>query len=485
MRAALASLRRRFEDAWRLHRTVQRFLARNLPLLAKLAVTRARGGAWSGVASAEDARMFTLSLEEMGIFFVKIGQVLSSRFDLLPHVVCVDLGRLHNRTRKVPDARMMKILHSELGSVRWDNFYVECIASASVSQCYAAEVAGQPVVVKVLKPGVAAEVQRDTRILRYIALVLEASSPRFAALQTSEHCDELAEALTRECDFEQERGALVKFGALLDDIVTVPRPLEHLCSPSVLTMSYVPGKPITEAAADMDADERRDRVSRLMQSLFRMLFCSSDGTYHADLHPGNVLAGPRGQLAIIDFGLIGRLSHVQRTRLLLILTAMRAGKLRVAAWLVLGACTRAPRSREARLRLVAVLETTIRRFLDSQLAGADTTEHVLKALGAINDAGAGLPRGYYMLYRSFCSCEGIARALAPDLDVVACAVPALTRALASGMLSPCRLALSARDIICDPDSSAVESAGRTRDAGILRNAIAICTAVVQALLRSS
>ena len=73
----------------------------------------------------------------------------------------------------------------------------------------------------------------------------------------------------------------------------------------------------------------------------------------------------------------------------------------------------------------------------------------------------------------------IARALAPDLDVVACAVPALTRALASGMLSPRRLALSARDIICDPDSSAVESAG------ILRNAFAICTAVVQALLRSS
>lgn len=443
----MIALRRQGEEAWRVQRIAQRLAARNLPLLAKLCLRNTTST--RSALSHADAKQLRLSLEALGVVFVKLGQLLSTRNDLLPEVLCEELQLLQTQAGAIPAPEIERCLLAAFGNMPWDTFYREPLASASMAQCHAAEVAGTPVVVKVRRPGVIETVETDLRIFCYIASILEQCFADVHALQIGELCAELQVSLTRECDFTFERTALVRFSALLGKDVRIPQPVEGLCCSSVLTMTYVPGRPILEATKHLSRDARQACLATLMQSLFCMLFCSEDGTYHADLHPGNLLVDENGRLGIIDFGLLGHVSDTQRAQLLILCVALAAGRMRAASEIFLSMCPQDGVALELdpREKLLATVETIFSRICRAQLSGGDVSAHTLALIRSCQLCGVRLPSGYGMLFKSLCTMEGIGRSMAPDFDVITCAKPVLMRAAFAFMLTPARALRSATEVV--------------------------------------
>jgi ubiquinone biosynthesis protein len=458
---SLIALRRQGEEAWRAQRVAQKLVALNLPLLAKLCVRPAESV--RSTLSPADATQLRLSLEALGVVFVKLGQILSTRSDLLPEVLCEELRHLQTHAGAVPAPAIEQCLRAAFGSPPWDTFYTEPLASASMGQCHAAEVAGTAVVVKVRRPGVTETVQTDLRIFCYIASTLEQYFDDVHALQIGELCAEMSRSLEQECDFTFEKRALERFSALLGESVKIPRPVEGLCSPSVLTMTYVPGRPLLDAAEYLSPDARRACFATLMRSLFSMLFRSEDGTYHADMHPGNLLVDQKGGLGIIDFGLLGYVSDTQRTQLLALCVALATGRTRVAAEIFLSMCSTdgARLDPGSRRQLLATAESIFTCICQSQLRGSDTSAHTLALLQTCQLCGVRLPSGYGMLFKSFCTVEGIGRSMCPDFDVISCIRPILMRAAFGYLWTPARTLRSASEVVAKllPSPQSKEAVG--------------------------
>jgi ubiquinone biosynthesis protein len=277
------------------------------------------------------AEQLVNDLEAMGPTYVKLGQMLSTRPDLLPDAYIRALSRLQDRVKPFTFEEVEQIVSSELGarlSKAFSRFDPAPTAAASLGQVHLAALRdGRDVVVKVQRPDVVKQVTEDFEVLRQIAEFLDAHTAIGKRRRFAQTLEEFRITIMNELDYEREAQNLVRVGENLAgfDLVIVPQPVPDYCSRRVLTMDYVPGTKITElspiARLDMDGPAL---AAQLFKAYLKQVLV--DGLFHADPHPGNVFVTPEGCVALLDLGMVGYTTPAMQENLLKILIAVSEAK---------------------------------------------------------------------------------------------------------------------------------------------------------------
>lgn len=266
-------------------------------------------------------------LEAMGPTFVKLGQVLSSRSDLLPAPYLTALARLQDHVRPFPYEQVEEIVSRELGtriSKAFSRFDRAPLAAASLGQVHLAALRdGRQVVVKVQRPDIRKQIAEDFEVLHEIAAWFDAHTDVGRRYRFSSILDEFRLSIQQELNYEREAQNLVVVGRNLREfpLILVPQPVADYSTGCVLTMDYVRGLKLTKVGPivrlDVNGCELAEEVFRayLKQVLV-------DGLFHADPHPGNVFLTDDGRIALLDLGMVGHVSPVMQENLLKLMLAI-------------------------------------------------------------------------------------------------------------------------------------------------------------------
>jgi predicted unusual protein kinase regulating ubiquinone biosynthesis (AarF/ABC1/UbiB family) len=252
----------------------------------------------------------------LGPTFIKLGQLLSSRPDVLPPVYVEVLSELQDRVPPAPLEDVEPVLADVGGTAAFDDFETEPISGASLGQVYRAEVRGQPVAVKVRRPGIEALVAADLRAVRWILPVVRRFVDDSQAFSLQNLADEFEETIGEELDYEREARMLESIGANFDDHpqVIVPEVVDSHSGERVLTMTYVEGIKVTDVEALDAAGVDRTAVAETLQRAYLQMIVE-DGVFHADPHPGNLAVKPDGRIVFYDFGMSGTVSEYTQDRI--------------------------------------------------------------------------------------------------------------------------------------------------------------------------
>ena len=270
----------------------------------------------SGAASSH----LRAALEELGPTFIKLGQVLSTRSDLLPPAFITELAKLQDAAPPVSVEEIRAVIRSELGAdpeVVFASFEDKPLASASIGQAHAATLAdGTSVVVKVRKPGAVAQVHTDLEILHTLAVHATRAWAFARDIDAVGMVEEFAQSLRAELDYLQEGRNAERFADNFrdDPTIVIPRVFWPHTTPRVLTLERMRGMNVADTRALERTGVDRDLLARRGAGIvLKMIF--EDRFFHADLHPGNLFIHPDGTIALIDFGMVGVVSDELRGHL--------------------------------------------------------------------------------------------------------------------------------------------------------------------------
>ncbi|RKT57404.1 ABC1 kinase family protein [Saccharothrix australiensis] len=360
------------------------------------------------------ARSLRLALEEGGVTFVKLGQVLSTRPDLLPADVVAELTLLQDKVPAAPWPAVRQVLVAEIGAPEevFAEFDETPIAAASVAQVHRARLkSGEDVVVKVQRPGVRRVAEGDLDIVTRIAASLHERTRWGRAIGVRDLAAGFAAALREELDFRVEaRNLTAVRSASAGTSVVLPRVHQELCTARVLVMERLDGVPVRSAALD---SVDRDALARvLLDALLRQVMLH--GVFHADPHPGNIMVLGDGRLGMLDFGSVGRIDAQLRSALGKLLLSVDRGD---PAGL-----------RDALLELVArpdeideqQLERALGQFMARHLgAGMRPDVEMFGDLFAlVYRYGLSIPPEIAAVFRALATAEGTLGALSPGFNIV-------------------------------------------------------------------
>ena len=281
---------------------------------------------------AQLARSLRLALEDGGVTFIKLGQILATRRDLLPAEFIDELSGLQDDAAQVPWPEVEQVLRAELGADVDDvfaSFDRSSLAAASIAQVHAAMLdSGERVVVKVRRPGIETVVAWDLDIVDRLARRLQRSTRWGRGVGAVDLSDGFAAALREELDLRIEAQNMSAVAAAASirgagAAVRIPKPHEPLCTSNVLVMERLDGRPLGAITADEQIGDRRALARTLFDTLLGEVMI--DGIFHADPHPGNVLLLADGQLGLLDFGSVGRIDAGLRAGLQRMLVAVDRG----------------------------------------------------------------------------------------------------------------------------------------------------------------
>ncbi|MEV5241993.1 AarF/UbiB family protein [Streptomyces cinnamoneus] len=373
--------------------------------------------------AARLARPLRLALEEAGPTFVKLGQVLSTRHDLLPPEFIRELSRLQSQVPPEPPERLAEQLRAHFGRPPEEvfaSFDPEPLAAASIAQVHLAELhSGEKVVLKVQRPGVRTAVARDLDIVCRIARMLEARARWARALGLIDLAHGFAASVREELDFRVEARNMATVRTAwrrrrADEAVVIPETHEELSGELVLALERLPGVPISTQDLLAGGQEQRTDVARaLLGNLLMQVLI--DGTFHADPHPGNILLLEDGRIGLIDFGSVGRLDGQVRSALRRFLVAVHHADSAALCDALLDLVSRPEEIDEQ------ALERSLGRFMARHFtpgAAADVTVFV-DLFRLISLHGLGVPPEVAAVFRALATLEGTLTHLSPGFDVMA------------------------------------------------------------------
>jgi ubiquinone biosynthesis protein len=379
--------------------------------------------------STTPARAVTM-LRELGPTFVKLGQVLSTRQDVLPEAYCEAFQQLQDDVGPLSQASLEGQLTDELGQQwreRFASFEAEPLATASIAQVHRAVLLdGREVVVKIQRPGIAAKIRADLNILQVVAWAVVSEFPEARSFDPRGILAQFERSITAELDFLQEARNMERFQRNFRDSpdVRVPFVVEELTTEAVLTMEYLAGVPIRHArdhGFDMEAVG-----SAYLRVAYDMLFVH--GFFHGDLHPGNVLVLPDGRLGLLDFGMVGSLTREMRNNVLSILMGAQRGDYRTIARLFYEIAIKDQRVDYPAMERdsIAVLE---RNLTSDSMRDIQIGRLVTDLADGAARHGARVPIGYTMFFKALLTSEGLAKSLLHEQNPIAAAEPYFERML--------------------------------------------------------
>lgn len=278
---------------------------------------------------ARVARSAREAMTDAGVTFVKLGQTLATRPDVVPPAFVTEFSTLHSRVPADPWESVRPVVEQELGRPVDEVFATvdpEPLAAASLAQIHAATLQdGTPVVVKVQRPRARAQAEADLDIMAQLAQRLERTTQWGRSLGVVALTDGFAQSLLEELDYRVELANLQAIAAA-SDLVRVPTPYPELSGSRLLVMERLDGQPLSQAnerIAALTAQQRSTMAQDLFTAVLRQVMVS--GVFHADLHPGNIFVLDDDRLALLDLGSVGRLDRATRQGLGLLLTAADRG----------------------------------------------------------------------------------------------------------------------------------------------------------------
>jgi ubiquinone biosynthesis protein len=368
-------------------------------------------------ATREGAQAFRCGLEELGTTFIKLGQLLSSRPDLLPDVYIEELGRLVDSVPAVPFAQIEAVLREDFGEEAFVRLDPDPLATASIAQTHRGLLAtGQEVVAKVRRPGVVEQVELDLAVLRSTVRLTVRRSESARRVQLEELAEELELHLRAELDFLEEahntelvRGLVEPFDGLV-----VPRVIRPYVTERALVLELIPGHKV-EAGHGLEPQ----RAALLAREFFRAYVFQVviEGVYHADPHHGNVLLTDDRRLALLDFGLLGRLDEDTRAGLALLLLALAQNRADDVAELVVSLSLTSTRSDQA--GFVQDVRRKLPRFHHRPLTSIEAGQALADLQRAAIRRDIALPPSFALVGKTLAQADSIARLLDPELDPVA------------------------------------------------------------------
>lgn len=365
-----------------------------------------------------------LVLQDLGPSFVKLGQILSTRPDVVPADVVAKLKELQDRVSPLPFDDLKSTVEGELAATLeevFESFEQEPLASASIAQVHRARLRqkdGPPVevVVKIQRPNIRNTVERDIELLYILARAIERSIPEARIYSPVGLVSEFDRAMTAELDFNREADNAERFARAFEGNPDAhfPAIYREASSKRVLTMEFLPGKKPDAAIAAGYSGEQI--AKRALGVIFKQIY--EDGFFHADPHPGNLLilgTPDEPVLGMIDLGLVGRLSPQLRDKTVdLMVAAVRQDSQGIAdALYSIGT----PTKRIDRERYNAEVTFLAERYLGKPLREIEVSLLIRDIVSGAIKYGLEIPPEFLMLGRTLMTIEGVGKEIYPDLDV--------------------------------------------------------------------
>jgi ubiquinone biosynthesis protein len=376
-------------------------------------------------------RRIKLALTELGPTFVKFGQIMSTRPDLIPHELAAELETLQDRVAEVPLADIRAVIIKELGAPPEELFAAfdeRPLASASIAQVHKAKLkSGEEVVLKIQRPGIGRKIESDINILFFLARQAEAIFPEAKLFNLMGIISEFEQNIARETDFLIEAQNIERFQKNFEASPTIhiPKVYRSLTTSAVLTLELIHGKKVRELIAQ--GDDLTPLAKKFLDAAFQMLYV--DGFFHGDAHPGNMFIMPEGRIALIDFGMVGRLNQEMREKVIDIVFAIMREDLRgvARAFYSLG-------RPEARVDYPA-FEAECILIMEEEVVGKPMSDIEIGSLFMKICEGAikyriRMPADFTMMFKAMVTAEGLAKMIAPNINVIEEARPYIIKMIA-------------------------------------------------------
>ena len=273
----------------------------------------------------KNARKILETFISLGPVYIKLGQWLSSRADILPQPYLVELSKLQDSVPSAPFDQVKPIIEKDIGPIneKFDEINPDSISGASLGQVYRGSISGQQIVVKVKRPGIEKIVEKDLKVLKTILpLALRFVDPNLR-YSVNAMLSQFIETIHEEMDYTNESENLKKIKKNMENShqVIVPSVYDDYSSKNVLTMEYLPGIKVTNVQAlDEKGIDREQLVIDIHKIFFTMLLKHS--IFHADPHPGNISVTDDGKLILYDYGMVGRINNETRFKLIRLYLAL-------------------------------------------------------------------------------------------------------------------------------------------------------------------
>src|SRR5690606_5727255 len=356
-------------------------------------------------------------LRELGPTFVKLGQMLSTRSDILPAAYTEALQGLQDDVGPFPWEEVEAQIRQALGAgpdELFADFEREPVATASISQVHRARLpSGEEVAVKVRRPGVRERLETDLSLLLFLARRAEAQFPEIRLMDLTGILQELRRGIVEETDFRVEAGHLERFAENFagNDAIVIPAVFRSHTAEQVLTMEWIEGVRIARAR-EAGFDMRRVG-ERYLSAAFQMLL--EDGLFHGDLHPGNVLVLEGDRLGLLDFGLVGRLTEEMRENLVTIFFAVQRRDFRTIARVYWEFSTRSDHVD------YSAWESDLQGLMERQVVGRSMAElqieEFVKQMTEIAlRHNVRITPSYTLFFKALLTAQGLAHQLVPEVD---------------------------------------------------------------------
>ncbi|MCB5294573.1 ABC1 kinase family protein [Arthrobacter sp. SO3] len=401
-----------------------------------------------------------LALEDLGAVYIKFGQIVSTRTDVLPPEYATELARLQDDSPPIAAAEVRAVIAEELGAAAellLESLDDSPLATGSIGQVHCGRITaeaqdaepglsgdtaggGQPVdvVVKVRRPGVVSQINEDLEIMAELAKRAERASTRAAGLHLAALVDEFSQTLRAELDYVQEARNAEQFAANFagDLRVHIPRVFWATTTSRVLTLERIRGIKVNDAAALQDAGIDAGELARTACSvLLKMVF--EDGFFHADPHPGNFFVEDDGRLGIIDFGMVGHVSDFTRdqlVRMLLAVVEQDSARLTTALVRLCGA-----QADGGFGELQTALGRLVDRYAGRPLAEVPIVAVLTELANLLRAHKLRLPRDIALMLKMLVMADGLGKQLDPGFELTTQLGP-FTQKILLGSLSPEALA---------------------------------------------
>jgi ubiquinone biosynthesis protein len=405
-----------------LERTRLKDLVGRVPAEAALPGERDRPD--EGEPDRRTAARFRQLLLDLGPTFIKLGQLLSSRPDMLPAHWVEELSELQDACPPLPLADARREIERGLGRPAGELFAsleAEPLASASIAQVHRARThQGAEVVVKVQRPRIRDRIEADLGLLYYLARLLEAVVEETGIYTPTDIVEEFDKAIHEELDFANEARNAREMARVAQghEVLVIPKVHADLSSSTVLTLDFVDGVKVSEITAASGYD--LERVARnIIEAAFRQLF--EAGVFHGDPHPGNILVLPGNRIALLDFGLVGRLTRPMQETLVTLIMAVALRDPDTVARLLNRLGVSEAQTPITLLR--ADIDGILERYLGLKLDQIRTTTLLQDLLEIAVRHKIKVPKEYALLSKASITLEGLIRRLYPKLDVLEVGLP--------------------------------------------------------------
>jgi len=386
-------------------------------------------------------------LEELGPTFVKFGQLLSTRPDVVPPDVVAELRKLQDEARPEPFEAIRVVVEQDLGLTleqAFESFDPVPIGSASVGQVHVAQLpGGREVVVKVQRPHAADTLNADIDLLYQLARLSKDRVKRLAFIDLEGMVDEFAKTVRQELDYRNEarNDEAVRRNFEGNEHVVVPRVHWRQTTGRVLTQDRIEGPTLAHADLDaMSAEDRRTLAARLAETWMQMIF--GDGMFHADPHPANIIVLGPDTIGLIDFGMVGLLSQDDRESAIRLFTDIMSQNTERMPRDLRALGIRYPRELEDEFS--RRLQDLMARYMGMSMDELDVREILHELFGIIYELEITLPSRWILLDKALATLAGVALTISPDFNVFETAKP-YARKLLYAKYTPERIAGRVQD----------------------------------------